>query len=131
MGIVRLTVAADTIAPTVSLASPGATVSGNVPLTADRDMTTSASPASSSSTAPRRSEVRDYLGAVQHHLELDHRCRRQPHADRGRADAAGNTATSNAVVVTVNNAPPPPPPSGLALAATAYRDGAGRSRPRR
>ena len=41
-------------------------------------------------------------------------------------DAAGNTATSNAVVVTVNNAPPPPPPSGaLTLAATASVDGAG------
>ena len=34
MGIVRITVTVDNIAPTVSLASPGATVSGNVPLVA-------------------------------------------------------------------------------------------------
>src|SRR4051812_10875400 len=34
MGIIRISVALDTAAPAISLASPGVTVSGNVPLTA-------------------------------------------------------------------------------------------------
>ena len=126
MGIVRITVALDTIAPTISLASPGATVSGNVPLSA------------TASDNVGVAGVKFFDGAAQIGAEITSApfstiWNSTTVADGSHTltavarDAAGNTTTSNAVVVTVNNAPPPPPPppSGLALVAAAYRDGAG------
>ena len=125
MGIVRITVAVDNIAPTVSLASPGATVSGNVPLSRYRER---------QRRRCRRQVLRrrradrtgDHVLAVQHHLEQHCGRRRQPHADRGgarrgrqhrdlersRRDGQQRSAAAAAL-------------GALTLAGTAYRDGAG------
>ena len=124
MGIVRISVAVDKIAPTVSLGSPGGTVSGNVPLVATaRDNVSVAG-------------VKFFDGAAQigrgDHVSPYSAIWNGPAVADGShtltavaRDAAGNSATSNTVVVTVNNAPPPPPPRRLTLAATASVDGAG------
>jgi hypothetical protein len=124
MGIVRISVALDTIAPTISLASPGATVSGNVPLSA------------SANDNAGVAGVKFFDGAAQIGPEITSSpfstmWNSTTVADGSHTltavarDAAGNTTTSNAVVVTVNNAPPPPPAGALSLVATSYIDGAG------
>src|SRR4051812_31054543 len=130
MGIVRFTAAIDTVAPTVSLASPGATVSGNVPLTATATDNVGVA------------GVKFFDGATQIGSEITSGAFAtiwnsttvpdgSSHTLTAVArDAAGNTRTSNAVTVTVNNAPPPPPPpppppSALTLAANVSVDGAG------
>src|SRR5262245_39389996 len=111
IGLVRVTVGGDVIAPTVSITAPAAgTVSGVVTITA----------AASDNVAV--AGVSFFDGATQIGLEdtaapysvaWDTRVYADgsTHSLTARArDAAGNTATSAAVVVTVNNAPQPPPP---------------------
>jgi PASTA domain/Bacterial Ig domain/Cadherin-like domain len=124
MGIVRISVVLDAIAPTITLASPGSPVSGNVPLSATAaDNVGVAGVKFFDGATLIGSEITSGAFSIVWNTTLV--------ADGSHTltavarDAAGNTTTSNAVTVLVNNAPPPPPPAALTLAASASADGVG------
>jgi len=131
VGLVKVTVGADNVAPTVSITAPAAgTVSGVVTITASAadnvgvagvsffDGTTAIGVEDTASPYQATWDTRLYADGSTHNLSATAR------------DAAGNAATSAAVAVTVNNAapPPPPPPPGPAPAVekTVFSDGLGK-----
>ena len=111
VGLVKVTVGGDVIAPSVSITAPAAgTVSGVVTITASAsdnvgvagvsffDGTTAIGVEDTAPPYQATWDTRLYADGSTHNLTATAR------------DAAGNTATSAVVTVTVNNAPPPPPP---------------------
>ena len=131
VGLVKVTVGADNVAPTVSITAPAAgTVSGVVTITASAadnvgvagvsffDGTTAIGVEDTASPYQATWDTRLYADGSTHNLSATAR------------DAAGNAATSAAVAVTVNNAapPPPPPPPGPAPAVEkmVFSDGLGK-----
>jgi hypothetical protein len=122
MGIVRISVILDTIAPTVSLGALPASVAGNVPLVAvASDNVGVAGVTFLDGAAVIGSEITSApFSAIWNTTAL---ADGSSHTLTAVArDAAGNRTTSNAVTVTVNNAPAP---AALTLAASASVDGVG------
>ena len=127
IGLVRVTVGGDAIAPTVSITAPAAgTVSGVVTITAAASDNVAVAGVSFFDGATQiglEDTAAPYQVAWDTRLYADG----STHSLTARArDAAGNTATSAAVAVTVNNAPPPPPANPPAVDKMVFSDGLGK-----
>jgi hypothetical protein len=129
IGLVKVTVVRDLIAPAVALASPGATVSGNVMLSATATDNISVADV-------RFFEGTNLIGAEDTTAPYEAVWNTTLVADGTYTltavarDGSGNATTSAPVVVSVLNVvvpppPPPPPPSGIAVQASVSVDGRG------